>query len=229
MSDEPTTPMMREHEHNVAADNRRWTIWMLLLTAAAIAVALFLGRGWGAAESARNATAQQAVTLADQVASACATSGSVHDALVEAGACQQAQQVQQQPVKGDAGATGPQGPPGPSGTNGADGRDGATVVGPTGPTGAAGAPGVEGDDGKAGAAGPQGAAGEPGPQGAAGPAGPAGAPGQSAYPFTFRFAAPDGSGGSTTYVCTVASPDAVGTCTTETTATPPATTAPPSS
>lgn len=84
----------------------RWVPWVI-----AVAVLLALGAGWlitsqsstaqddkVVAETQRDATAQQAGTLADQVAQACAAGGATADELTRRGACQQAVQVQATPV-----------------------------------------------------------------------------------------------------------------------------------
>lgn len=136
-------------------------------------------------EQQRNATADQATTLADQVATACAAGGDARAELDRVGACQQAEQVQAAPIvgpqgpagpagpavvgpRGPQGIPGPPGPPGAPGGVGAPGSDGAN--GSTGPVGPGGSDGDDGSDGVAGSAGP------PGPVGPQGAAGPRGAP-----------------------------------------------------
>lgn len=55
----------------------------------------------------RDATAQQATTLADQVAQACSSGGITAEDLQRVGACQQAQQVHTDPIPGPRGERGP--------------------------------------------------------------------------------------------------------------------------
>lgn len=84
----------------------RWMPWAI-----AAVVALALGTGWlltatattaqddkTTAENKLGATVQQAGTLADQVAQACAAGGPTAEELTRRGACQQAAQVQVSPV-----------------------------------------------------------------------------------------------------------------------------------
>jgi hypothetical protein len=92
----------------------RWLPWVIAAVAA-----LALGMGWlltstastaqddkTSAETQRDATAQQAGTLADQVAQACAAGGATADELNRVGACQQARQVKVDPTP----EPGPRGP-----------------------------------------------------------------------------------------------------------------------
>ncbi len=92
----------------------RWLPWAI-----AAAVVLALGMGWlitatastavddkVTAEDQRDATAQQAGTLADQVAAACAAGGETAAELIRRGACAQAAQVQVDPTP----QPGPRGP-----------------------------------------------------------------------------------------------------------------------
>lgn len=92
----------------------RWVPWAI-----AVAAVLALATGWwitsqastaqddkAVAEDQRDATAQQAGTLADQVAQACAAGGATAEELNRVGACQQAQQVRVDPTP----APGPRGP-----------------------------------------------------------------------------------------------------------------------
>jgi len=110
-------------EHRLRPDNSqrpppaapaRWLPWAI-----ATAVVLALALGWwltatastaqddkATAETQRDATAQQAGTLADQVAQACAAGGSTAEELTRVGACQQAQQVKVDPTP----QPGPRGP-----------------------------------------------------------------------------------------------------------------------
>lgn len=174
-----------------------WLPWVVAVLAVVLAVGgLILGRGQADTatqnaaltgdntllEQQRNATADQATTLADQVTAACAAGGETADRLRQVGACQQAAQVQASPI------VGPMGPPGPPGES---------VVGPRGPQGLPGEPGAVGIPG---VAGPAGDPGPTGPTGPPGPAGPRGAP-VSAFRFT------DGSGAVQTCTRTPGSPD----------------------
>lgn len=92
----------------------RWVPWAI-----AIAMVGAIALGWTlagtastaqddkvAAETQRDATAQQAGTLADQVAQACAAGGTTAEELNRVGACQQARQVQVDPTP----IPGPRGP-----------------------------------------------------------------------------------------------------------------------
>lgn len=92
----------------------RWVPWVI-----AVAVLAAIALGWSlagtastavddkaAAENSRDATAQQAGTLADQVAQACAAGGTAAEELNRVGACQQARQVQADPTP----IPGPRGP-----------------------------------------------------------------------------------------------------------------------
>lgn len=191
----------------------RWLPGLIaVLTIALVVGAFVIGRGQVDAETQndsltvdnrvleeqRNATAEQATTLADQVAAACASGGETAAELLEVGACAQAQQVQATPIAGPAGPPGPPGesivgPRGPAGVPGPPGAPGETVVGPTGPPGVDGADGTDGADG---------ADGETvvGPPGPVGPAGPRGAPAE-----TFSFT--DTEGQNQTCTRTAGSPD----------------------
>lgn len=105
-------------EHRLRPDGpkapARWVPWVI-----AVAVVLALAAGWWitsqsstaqddkvVAETQRDATAQQAGTLADQVAQACAAGGATADELQRRGACQQAAQVQTTPVPAVPGVDG---------------------------------------------------------------------------------------------------------------------------
>jgi hypothetical protein len=92
----------------------RWLPWAI-----AGAMVLALAMGWfltstastavddkATAETQRDATVQQAGTLADQVAQACAAGGATAEELNRVGACQQAQQVKVDPAP----EPGPRGP-----------------------------------------------------------------------------------------------------------------------
>lgn len=123
------------------------------------------------------AAQEQAKSLADQVAEACAKGGTTAAEL--GAACQKAAEVQREPAPTPPrdGEPGPRGPQGPSGFDGSPGSTGPT--GPPGPPGAEGPAGPAGAAGAAGEPGPPGAQGEPGPQG---PAGADGAPGPACPP-----------------------------------------------
>lgn len=132
MTTSPSHPPLR-HRHfqeaKVAGSRRadetpapRWTLWVILGGVVAAAAA-----GWGLTQSAldtedanaalqgdkvvleeqRDATAQQASTLADQVTQACAAGGDTAEDLLRVGACQQAQQVRAEPIPGERGERGP--------------------------------------------------------------------------------------------------------------------------
>lgn len=128
---------------------------------------------------------QQAKSLADQVADACARGGPVATELGDA--CRHAQQVQQLPgppgTSGPRGDPGPPGPPGPSGPQGPAGSAG--LPGSDGPPGPSGADGVSGAPGVPGPAGSDGAEGKPGAAGPAGPPGVDGRPGPPVAGWTF--------------------------------------------
>ena len=106
----------------------RWLPWLLLVSVVALAaVGWLLGRGAATTETKnadlttqaqvltdqRDATAEQATTLAEQVAAACAAGGDTAAELLRVGACQQAQQVRALPVPGIPGVRGPEGAQGP--------------------------------------------------------------------------------------------------------------------
>lgn len=95
----------------------RWVPWAI-----AVAAVLALAVGWwitsqastaqddkAVAEDQRDATAQQAGTLADQVAQACKAGGATAEELNRVGACQQAAQVQTTPVPAVNGLPGKEG------------------------------------------------------------------------------------------------------------------------
>lgn len=190
----PLTPglsVVGEHRRDDGVP--RWLPWLIAVLAVALAVVgLLLGRGQadtqtenagltadnGILEQQRNATAEQATTLADQVVAACAVGGDTAEELQQVGACQQAAQVQATPI------VGPQGPPGPPG---------ASIVGPRGPQGLQGDPGVPGAAGIPGVAGQPGMDGADGSDGATGPAGPPGEQGPAGAPVT-SFSFTDGEG-----------------------------------
>lgn len=117
----------------------------------------------------RDATAAQAVTLADQVIADCNV-----DQLADTSTCLAARELRAEPIPGPPG---PQGDPGQPGAPGIAGPPGVGIPGQPGPPGEMGVPGQDGMVGAAGAAGAAGPAGERGPAGAAGPAGPQGEPG----------------------------------------------------
>lgn len=153
----------------------RWASWALMAVLVA-AVAWLVLQQIGTQLHA-NDSAQQATSLAQQVAQACARGGDVAAQLGPA--CQQAAQVQSA-IPGPQGLSGPPGPPGPKGDKG---DPGASVTGPpgppgpagsavTGPAGADGKPGTDGQDGKDGPPGPA-VTGPQGPQGERGEPGPA--------------------------------------------------------
>jgi hypothetical protein len=192
----------------------RWLPWVIAALAVTLAAAgLILGRGQATTqtenaglvdsnqvlEQQRNATADQATTLADQVAAACAAGGTAAEQLLQVGACQQAQQVQASPI------VGPAGPPGPAGESIVGPRGPQGVPGPVGPAGVpgdVGAPGADGMDGTNGVDGVNGADGANGTDGAPGAAGPMGDPGppgpRGAPASEFSFTDADG----VTQVCT---------------------------
>jgi hypothetical protein len=129
----------------------------------------------------RDATAGQAVDLAELVRERCRSG-----AIVDTEVCSAAAVVAANPVPevgppgapGADGAIGPQGErglpglPGPPGPPGLDGAPGP--IGPQGPAGPAGKDGATGPAGAPGADGQGGATGPAGPAGATGPTGPAG-------------------------------------------------------
>jgi hypothetical protein len=92
----------------------RWLPWAIAIAAvSALVVGWFLTSTASTAqddktvaETQRDATAQQAGTLADQVAQACAAGGPTADDLNRIGACRQAQQVKTNPTP----EPGPRGP-----------------------------------------------------------------------------------------------------------------------
>lgn len=106
----------------------QWLPWVLAAGMLVVAVlGFFLTRGAVNTEDAnaalqgdkvvleeqRDATAEQATTLADQVAAACSAGGVTAEELLRVGACQQAQQVRAEPIPG---IPGPRGEPGPGPT-----------------------------------------------------------------------------------------------------------------
>lgn len=91
------------------------------------------------AEAQRDATADQAMTLAEQIAKACQDPAAAKQ--LPPGSCDQAQQIRSDPVpiSGPAGSPGLQGPAGPAGLPGEQGPKGDP--GPPGPPGPAGSQG----------------------------------------------------------------------------------------
>jgi hypothetical protein len=185
----------------------RETVPRWLVAAIAITAATAIGSGWlvtsrtssaeetsvateGArveAVAQRDATADQAVDLAELVSQACG------GGTVPARVCATADQVKAQPIPGPAGtpgAPGDQGPSGPQGLPGAPGADGAGLPGAAGADGAPGAAGADGPPGPAGDAGPAGPA---GPAGAQGPAGADGRDGAQGPVGPSGPSCPDGS------------------------------------
>ncbi|MBD3781709.1 MAG: collagen-like protein [Micrococcales bacterium] len=171
----------------IRRQDRRWLVLVVAILLIAMPAVFYLGRLYSDSQKQTKATAEQALSLADKVSQACATTDSTQRAaLVQIGACQQAQQVKKDPTpavgpQGPAGPAGPQGPVGPAGVNGVNGAAGSPgargAVGDPGPAGATGADGATGAQGDPGATGPAGPQGPPGPQGAAGPAGQDGSTG----------------------------------------------------
>lgn len=155
------------------------------------------------------AVQQQAKSLAEQVAEACAKGG---QAAAELGAaCQQAAEVQQAAAAapGPPGELGPRGPKGDKGDPGADGQSPPCLADPPHCQGADGQDGVPGSAGVPGPAGPQG---EPGP---AGVDGQDGAPGHPPAGWTWVDGDgrqqsctrdPGSPGSAPTYTCTADPP-----------------------
>lgn len=178
----------------------RETVPRWLVVAIAITAATAIGSGWlvtsrtssaeqtatsteGArveAVAQRDATADQAVGLAELVSRACG------GGTVPADVCRTADQVKAKPIPGPAGAAGDQGPSGPQGLPGAVGLPGLAgqggAAGAAGLTGGQGPAGDKGDPGPAGPAGSQGAAGADGRDGQDGATGAQGEPGPSCPP-----------------------------------------------
>lgn len=130
------------------------------------------------ATAQRDATADQAITLAEQVSQACASPQTA--ATLPPGTCSQAQQVKTDPVPAVDGAPGAPGSEGPQGVAGDPGSPGFPGV-----AGSPGDPGAPGSPGAVGGLGPSGAPGSPGgsgPQGALGPQGAQGVQGASGAP-----------------------------------------------
>lgn len=170
----------------------RETVPRWLVVAIAAAAAMAIASGWlvtnrtssaeasaGGSEAGRveavaqrDATADQAVDLAELVQTACG------GGKVPAQVCRTADQVKARPIPGPAGAPGTAGDQGPSGPQGLPGATGAPGVGLPGIAGAAGADGDPGATGPQGPAGDAGAGGAAGPAGAQGPQGPAGVDGR---------------------------------------------------
>lgn len=179
------------------------------------------------AKSGETQANQKTLTLAQQVAAACAVKDQADDL---GGLCTKANTIVKDGAAGPQGPLGPVGPPGeqgiqgppgpegplgpkgdpgdpgangssgPAGENGSDGVDGAP-----GTNGADGSTGPQGQAGEAGPQGPAGPAGPPGPQGPPGPAGgagPTGPPGEAGYPATFTWTMQGPGGvGNQTYTC----------------------------
>lgn len=159
----------------------------------------------------RDATAERAQTLADQIRAACDTGE------LTGPACLTAEEVAAEPIvgpqgepgtPGEIGPRGPQGPMGPVGLKGDTGPIGP--AGPQGDTGPQGPQGIEGDDGTS-ITGDQGPAGPAGPAGTEGPAGDQGPQGEppSSWRWTDSFGVvytcvrDEGSSDSEpTYTCT---------------------------
>lgn len=156
---------------------------MAIAVGVLVIAALFVwaaGRAGSADQAKTNAEAgqataeQQARSLADEVAAACAKGGTAAKQLGTA--CSKATAVQ----RTVPGPVGPRGEPGSSGAAGPKGDPG--VPGPAGVPGAQGPKGMNGPPGDTGAAGPVGAQGVPGPAGPQGPAGAQGEPGPQGEP-----------------------------------------------
>lgn len=187
--------MMLPDSWRLRLRSREWMIKVLLpVGGVMLGLLLLIGGAYLMSQSAdgfrRDAAAQgtsasvaasQAVDIASQVKSACASGQLAQsDAL-----CSAAESVAASPAvtpQGIPGSTGPQGDVGPQGIPGAPGPPGADatgVPGQPGPPGEPGPPGRDGSNGSDGAAGSPGAdaTGIPGPAGPPGPAGEPGAPG----------------------------------------------------
>lgn len=159
---------------------RFWPVLVgVALVVAALALMLGLRSSQGQTEVAaaqRDAAASQALSLADQVALACASPAA--RAELPESACVAAAQVRSDPVPPVAGASGapgsegPEGPAGPSGVQGLPGLPG--LPGPPGDDGFPGTPGSQGDPGPQGPPGDPGMDGSDGAQGPIGPQGPVG-------------------------------------------------------
>lgn len=179
----PTTPPPTRLKQVAATTHRRDWDPRLLVGLAVGVVALAVGALVGATllrgeavsvTEQRDATAEQATTLAQQIRSEC-------DAGRLAGpVCGTAAQVVAEPIPGPQGATGDRGPVGPAGPQGPAGAPGAT-----GPPGMPGEVGPRGPAGDPGLTGPQGEQGDPGPSGPQGPPGTAGADGKPPSGWTY--------------------------------------------
>lgn len=128
----------------------RWPIWTLGVLLVAVVVWLAVEQIGTRVDA--NSKAEQATSLAQQIAEACARGGQVAAEL--GAACDQAARVQQtipgpqgtQGERGEKGSPGPSGPPGPAGPA-VTGPPGPVVVGPDGSDGKDGRDGRDGRDG----------------------------------------------------------------------------------
>jgi hypothetical protein len=167
----------------VVAERRALPVWFIVALMASLILNVVIVV-W--ALSRADTAETSAVSLAEQVQTACDTEGSLD--LEGRNLCDDAEAVIEgtpitgpagpegpQGVTGATGATGPMGPTGPQGRTGPPGETGP--VGPLGPRGAVGPEGIAGATGSTGATGETGATGQTGPQGETGPAGPQGEPG----------------------------------------------------
>jgi type II secretory pathway pseudopilin PulG len=171
------------------ADRReKWGPYIALGSIAVIGLAaVLLWSGINKSQQQAQNSSQQALSLAQQVAAACAAKQIDSDLST---LCKNAQAVQkeQAPIvgppgpEGPIGLTGPQGPPGLDGLPGPPGTTG--TKGEKGDTGPAGPQGETGPQGPQGPAGPEGPKGDTGIQGEMGPAGPAGPTGRGIESMT---------------------------------------------
>lgn len=147
-----------------------------------------------------------ALSLAEQVQTACDTQGSLD--LAGRDLCDDADTiVEGTPIAGPAGAQGEPGPAGPEGPPGVAGPQGRTgppgETGPPGPMGRTGAAGTDGEPGSVGATGATGASGEQGEPGPAGPQGEPGATGATGEQGEQGATGPAGTAKPGTYDCPV--------------------------
>lgn len=162
-----------KHAHDNAdldrADRRaKWAPYVVFLSLAIIALAsVLLWQGISTSRQQAQNSSQQALSLAQQVAAACAAR-QIDTDLNQL--CKNARQVEeeQQPLIGPQGPPGPIGLTGPQGPPGLDGLPGIGIKGDKGDPGEPGKDGVDGKDGADGTNGVDGVNGTNGTDGAPG-------------------------------------------------------------
>lgn len=231
---EDEVPLPDNGDIDATTRMKRWVAALaiaVLVVAGAVSVLFVQNRDDETTKAQNSATQsdQEKLTLAQQVAAACAMKDSADDL---GGLCAKADSIVQNGPSGPQGPeggigpqgpAGPQGPEGPLGPKGEQGIQGARGVqgpagalgtkGEAGPVGESGTDGSTGPAGEPGATGPSGPPGPQGEPGATGPKGDTGDPGTSAYPFTFSFTIDQGPLQDKTYTCTLEEPGTPVTCT----------------